>query len=80
MAKVKTGIVVSTSMNKSVVVRVDRMVAHPVYGKRYRVSNKHMAHNENPDIAVGDSVTITETKPISKNKSWIVTGKVGVAE
>lgn len=80
MTKVKTGVVVSTNMNKSVVVRIDRMVAHPLYGKRYRVSKKIMAHDETNASQVGDIVTISETKPISKRKSWVVTQKVGAEE
>ncbi len=62
-------------MNKSVVVRVDRMVAHPMYGKRYRASTKFMAHDENNTYQVGDTVTIQEIKPMSKRKSWVVVGK-----
>ncbi len=76
MAKVKTGIVVSNKMNNSVVVQIDRMVSHRLYGKRYRVSKKIMAHSTNEAVAIGDEVTIQETKPISKNKSWIVTAHV----
>lgn len=75
MTKTRTGTVVSTNMDKSVVVRVDRMVAHPIYGKRYRVSNKFMAHDENNTYQVGDIVVIQEIKPMSKRKSWTVVGK-----
>ena len=67
-----TGIVVSTKMTKTVAVRVDRTVVHPKYGKRYTVSKKYLAHNENPAIVDGMKVVIEETRPLSALKRWRV--------
>ncbi len=75
MSKVRTGVVISTNMDKSIVVRVDRMVAHKLYGKRYRVSNKFLAHDANNEAQVGDIAVIQETKPISKRKSWLLVSR-----
>lgn len=80
MAKTRTGVVVSTKMDKTVVVRIDRMVNHAKYGKRYRVSNKFSAHDANNEAKLGDVVTIIETKPISKTKSWKLAAIVTKAE
>lgn len=66
-----TGIVVSDKMDKTVVVKVDRFVKHPKYGKFYTVSKKYKAHSE-VKPAVGTKVTIEESKPISKSKSFVV--------
>ncbi len=68
----KQGVVVSTKMNKTVKVVVERLKAHPKYKKRYKVSTKLYAHNENPDVKVGDKVMVVETRPISKLKRWRV--------
>lgn len=70
--KVRTGIVVSSKMDKTVVIRVDRMSKHPLYGKPVLRYKKYMAHDENNECRPGDKVQITETKPISKNKCWVV--------
>lgn len=81
MAKIRTGIVVSTSMDKTAVIRVDRMVPHKKYGKRYRVSSKFAAHDETNSAQVGQTVTIRETKPFSKTKTWeIVADETTVTE
>lgn len=72
MAKQLTGTVVSTKMQKTVVVEVKRARPHPVYKKIVRTTKRLKAHNENPGIKVGDTVKIVETKPISKDKSWKV--------
>lgn len=80
MAKTRTGTVVSNKMDKTAVVRVDRMVSHPVYGKRFRVSNKFSAHDEANAAQMGDTVTIEETRPMSKNKTWKITAIVKKAE
>ncbi len=69
-AKTKTGIVVSNKMDKTAVVRVDRMVPHKKYEKRYRVSKKFAVHDEHNQAQVGDIVTITEIRPMSKTKRW----------
>ncbi len=69
---VKVGRVVSNAMQKSVVVSVDRLVEHPLYGKTIRRTSKFMAHDENNECKVGDKVRIVETRPLSKRKRWIV--------
>ncbi|MFZ0428744.1 MAG: 30S ribosomal protein S17 [Acidobacteriota bacterium] len=69
----KVGRVVSSSMNKSVVVAVDRLVTHPLYKKTIRRTSKFMAHDEQNECGVGDQVRIQETRPLSKRKHWIVT-------
>lgn len=71
----KQGVVVSTKMDKTVKILIERMKAHPKYKKRYKVSTKLYAHNENPDIKVGDKVLVVETKPMSKLKRWRVISK-----
>lgn len=65
------GTVVSTKMNKTVVVKIDRLVAHPKYGKRMRKTNKFHAHNE-LDVKSGDTVKLVEIRPLSKTKNWKV--------
>ncbi|MDD4911282.1 MAG: 30S ribosomal protein S17 [Sideroxydans sp.] len=67
-----TGTVVSDKMDKTVTVLVERKVKHPVLGKIVRVSKKYHAHSENNEYAEGDVVTIEETRPLSKTKSWRV--------
>ncbi len=70
LRKERTGIVVSNKMQKSIVVKVDRMEKHPIYGKFIRKSTKFTAHDENNEANIGDTVTIAETRPLSKNKCW----------
>ena len=69
-ARTLTGRVVSDKMEKSVVVLIERRVKHPVYGKYISKSSKLKAHDENNECKVGDLVTIAESRPISKTKSW----------
>jgi len=64
------GQVVSDKMDKSIVVMVERKVKHPVYGKYVLRSSKYKAHDENNECNAGDTVTISETRPLSKSKSW----------
>ncbi len=71
------GVVVSDKMDKTVVVKVDRYVKHPKYGKFYTLSKRYKAHDETNMYKVGDTVLIEETKPISKDKTFIVVEKVG---
>jgi small subunit ribosomal protein S17 len=66
------GRVVSDSMQKSVVVAVDRLFKHPFYGKTIRRRHKFMAHDEENQCSVGDRVKIEEARPLSKRKRWIV--------
>lgn len=77
--RVLQGVVVSDGADKSVLVRVERRVTHPVYKKVLRQSKKYLAHDENNDCAVGDVVRIRECRPFSKRKSWEVLG-VGEGE
>ena len=66
------GRVVSSKMQKSVTVSVERLVKHPAYGKFIRRTTKIMAHDEEGTCREGDTVAIVECRPISKNKSWRV--------
>ena len=61
---------VSNSMDKSISVSVQRRLRHPIYGKFVKKTNKFMAHDENNECNVGDTVRIMETRPLSKNKRW----------
>jgi small subunit ribosomal protein S17 len=70
--KVRTGVVVSDKMDKTVVVRIDRTALHPVYLKTMRRSAKLAAHDEANDAHVGDTVRVMETRPLSKSKRWRV--------
>mgnify|MGYP001588764559 CR=1 FL=1 len=70
--RVMSGVVVSDKMDKTVVVRVERRVMHPVYKKIIRRSKKYAAHDEQNRCKVGDVVTIRECRPISKRKCWEV--------
>ncbi len=71
-----TGIVVSDKMQKTVVVRVDRLKEHPKYHRRFKVSKKYKAHDEKKEYKIGDKVIIEETTPISKDKKWMVLKKI----
>lgn len=70
LARTLTGRVVSDKMDKSAVVLVERTVRHPLYGKYIRRSTKLHIHDENNECRQGDTVTIKQTRPISKTKSW----------
>lgn len=70
--KTRVGTVVSDKMNKTVVVSVERLVKHPLYGKYIRRRNKFKAHDETNDCRVGDRVVIQESRPLSKTKHWVV--------
>ena len=70
--KVRTGTVVSDKMEKTIVVRVDRMAKHSLYGKPVLRSKKFMAHDEANDCRIGDKVMIAETRPLSAHKRWEV--------
>lgn len=69
----KTGVVVSDKMDKTIVVLVQRQYKHPLYKKIVRRHKKFKAHDENNECKVGDVVQITEHRPISKHKKWILT-------
>ena len=68
--RVLTGTVVSDKTDKTVVVKVERKVKHPLYGKIIRRSKKYHAHDENNSVKAGEVVRIEECAPISKNKTW----------
>lgn len=70
LRKTRVGIVVSTSMDKTIVVEYTNRVPHPRFKKIIKRSKKFYAHDENSEAAVGDKVRIIETKPISKKKCW----------
>ena len=68
--QVLRGTVVSTAMDKTAVVEVTSLKAHPVYRKRYRTTKRYYAHDENNECQVGDIIRIAETRPLSKKKRW----------
>ena len=76
MKKQLTGTVISNKMQKTVVVKVERIKEHKKYKKRYKVHKKYQAHVESGDYAIGDKVLIEECRPISKEKKWQVIKKV----
>jgi small subunit ribosomal protein S17 len=67
-----TGTVVSDKMEKTVVVAVERQVRHGVYGKTQRKTSTFVAHNEDNEARVGDTVDIAESRPLSRRKRWVV--------
>ena len=75
--RVLTGTVVSDKMEKTVVVRIDRRVMHPLYKKIITRSKKYAAHDETNNLVVGDMVRIRECRPLSRNKHFEVIEKVG---
>jgi small subunit ribosomal protein S17 len=68
--KVREGIVVSDKMDKTVVVRIEDRVKHPLYGKVMRRTSKLKAHDENNACGIGDRVSLMETRPLSATKRW----------
>lgn len=68
--KIRTGTVISDKMDKTVVVKVERFVKHPVYKKIIKRSNKFKVHDEKNECSVGDKIKIIETRPLSKEKRW----------
>ncbi|MCL8206519.1 MAG: 30S ribosomal protein S17 [Actinomycetia bacterium] len=78
--KVRIGRVVSDKMDKTVVVAVERLVAHPLYKRRIRRTKKFKAHDEHNACRTGDTVKIVETRPLSKEKRWRVVEILSRAE
>ncbi len=70
MRKVRTGMVVSDKMDKTITVLIERKVRHKIYKKYHRVTKKYLAHDETNSSGIGDKVTIMETRPLSKRKRW----------
>lgn len=79
MSRVISGTVVSTKGDKTITVKVDRRITHPIYKKQYTRSKKYHAHDEANSANVGDLVEISETRPISKTKRWALTSIVKAA-
>jgi len=67
-----SGRVISDKMDKTISVSVERLIKHPVYGKYIRRTTKVLAHDESNDCKTGDRVTLSECRPMSKNKAWQV--------
>ena len=78
--RVLTGTVVSDKADKTVVVRVERRVKHPLYGKIIKLSKKYHAHDEANAYSVGEQVRIQECAPLSKLKTWTVVERVNEAK
>lgn len=68
--KVLTGVVVSNKADKTITVKTERQVSHPLYKKYYKVSKKITAHDENNDCGEGDTVKVQEIRPLSRTKRW----------
>jgi len=68
--KTRTGKVVSDKMDKTIVVAIETLVRHPLYGKSIKRTTKFKAHDENNECQIGDRVKIMETRPLSKDKRW----------
>ena len=77
--RVLSGTVVSDKADKTVVVRVERRVKHPLYGKIIKLSKKYHAHDEGNAFHIGEQVRIQECAPLSKLKSWTVLDRIGAA-
>ena len=72
LRKTRVGQVISDKMDKTVVVSVERLIRHPLYGRIIKLTNKFKAHDESNECRVGDTVKIMETRPLSKDKRWRV--------
>lgn len=70
--KVRSGRVISDRMDKTVVVAIETLVRHPLYGRIVRRTSKFKSHDENNECGIGDTVEIMETRPLSKEKRWRV--------
>ena len=78
--KVRRGVVTSDAMDKTIVVRVERRVRHPVYGKELTLAKRYHAHDEKNEAKAGDIVRIEETRPLSKQKRWTFVEKVAAGQ
>ena len=72
MARTLTGVVTSAKADKTITVTVTSRETHPIYKKQYTVSRKYAAHDENNQAGAGDTVVISESRPISKTKTWVL--------
>jgi len=68
--KIRIVVVASSKMDKTITVLIERKLKHPIYGKFVKKSKKFFVHDEKNECREGDTVKITETRPLSKNKSW----------
>jgi small subunit ribosomal protein S17 len=80
LVKRREGVVVAAHMNKTVMVQVQRLVEHGLYGKRIQRRSRFMAHDEKSECREGDRVMIIESRPLSKNKRWRVSQVLAKAE
>ena len=78
--KVLQGMVFSNKADKTIVIRIENQVAHPLYKKYYKSSKKIMAHDENNDCNIGDVVRVKECRPLSARKRWILTDIISRAK
>jgi len=70
------GIIVSDKMDKTVVVKVERVIQDPKYKKRYKVHKRYKAHDEKEEYKTGDNIIMQECRPISKDKTWRIISKI----
>ena len=70
--RILTGVVTSNKANKTITVKIERKVKHPLYGKVVKRASKVHAHDENNSASIGDIVSVKECRPISKTKTWIL--------
>lgn len=70
LRKTRTGVIVSDKMDRSILVAIERKVAHPIYRKYFKKTTKLMAHDEKNECKVGDKVKIMECRQLSKRKKW----------
>lgn len=70
LRKIRTGVVTSNKMTKTITVQVERKVKHPIYGKFVKKSTRFHAHDDKNECSIGDIVRIMETRPLSKTKRW----------
>ena len=77
---VVTGLVVSDKMDKTVKVAIERQIRHDLYGKIQRRTSTFLVHDETNEVKIGDRVAITETRPLSRRKRWVVTSIVEKAK
>ena len=75
--RILSGVVISSNLNKTITVNVTRRIKHKLYKKIIRQTKKYHAHDENNEFNVGDTVSIIESKPISKLKKWMVISNTG---
>jgi small subunit ribosomal protein S17 len=80
LRKTKTGVVVSNKMDKTISVKVERRLMHPLYGKFVKRSKKFLAHDETNRSRQGDVVSIVESRPLSKRKTWVLVEDAGSAD